>query len=232
MLFHLFNSARAVWPFQNVVQYITFRTAVASISAFAISLLMGPWLIRRLRQFQIGQIVRTDGPASHSKKSGTPTMGGLLILAAAFVPTLLWANLTNPDVWIAICATAGFGAIGFADDYLKITRKNTHGLFARYKMAAQLVVQLAAERGGAGAAEVDAVAADRLDETLFQRRAVVEEDAVQLLARPVDRLQMLQRHAEHGFRHRARVAGVTLAVHLAVAGKKEGAVDEDGGAIH
>jgi len=143
MLYHLFESLQGRYSFLNVAHYITFRTAAASITAFLISLLFGPWLIRRLREFQIGQVVRTDGPASHKTKSGTPTMGGLLILAAVFIPTLLWANLTNPDIWIAVLSTAGFGAIGFADDYLKVARKNTYGLFARYKMGAQCLVALA-----------------------------------------------------------------------------------------
>ena len=79
--------------------------------------------------------MRTDGPASHKPKAGTPTMGGLLILAAVFPPTLLWADLTNPYIWIAVLATAAFGAIGFVDDYLKVTRHSHHGLFARYKFA-------------------------------------------------------------------------------------------------
>jgi phospho-N-acetylmuramoyl-pentapeptide-transferase len=143
MLYHLSESLQGRFSILNVAHYITFRTAAASITAFLISLLFGPWLIRRLREFQIGQVVRTDGPASHKTKSGTPTMGGLLILAAVFIPTLLWANLTNPDIWIAVLATAGFGAIGFADDYLKVARRNTYGLFARYKMAAQCVVAFA-----------------------------------------------------------------------------------------
>ena len=142
MLYFLFERLHERIPFPNVVQYITFRTAAASITAFAISILCGPWFIRRLREFQIGQVVRTDGPASHKAKSGTPTMGGLLILAAVFIPTLLWANLTNPDIWIAVLSTAGFGVIGFADDYLKVARKNTYGLFARYKMGAQCLVAL------------------------------------------------------------------------------------------
>lgn len=142
MLYHLFESLQGRFSVLNVAHYITFRTAAASITAFLISLLFGPWLIRRLREFQIGQVVRTDGPASHKTKSGTPTMGGLLILAAVFIPTLLWANLTNPDIWIAVLSTAGFGAIGFADDYLKVARKNTYGLFARYKMLAQCLVAI------------------------------------------------------------------------------------------
>ena len=142
MLYYLLEPLGSKISVLNVVRYITFRTAAASITAFAISLLCGPWLIRRLREFQIGQVVRTDGPASHKPKAGTPTMGGLLILAGVFVPTLLWANLTNPYIWIAVFSTAGFGAIGFTDDYLKVTRKNTHGLSARHKMAAQCVVAL------------------------------------------------------------------------------------------
>jgi phospho-N-acetylmuramoyl-pentapeptide-transferase len=131
----------------NVVRYITFRTAAASLTALAISLLLGPWMIRRLREFQIGQVVRTDVPKAHQKKSGTPTMGGLLILTAVLVPTLLWADLTNAYVWIAMLATAAFGAIGFVDDYLKITRRSHHGLFARYKFLTQIIVGLAV--GGA-----------------------------------------------------------------------------------
>jgi phospho-N-acetylmuramoyl-pentapeptide-transferase len=140
MLFHLLAPLEAQISVLRVVGYITFRTAAASLTALALSLLLGPWLIRRLREFQIGQVIRTEGPASHKPKAGTPTMGGLLILAAVFVPTLLWADLTNPYVWIAVAATAAFGAIGFLDDYLKITRHSHHGLFARYKFAAQIVV--------------------------------------------------------------------------------------------
>ena len=126
----------------NVTRYITFRTAAASLTALAISLVMGPWLIRTLREFQIGQVIRHEGPATHRTKAGTPTMGGLLILAASLVPTLLWADLTNVYIWIAVLATAGFGAVGFADDYLKITRRSHHGLLPRYKMGAQIGVAL------------------------------------------------------------------------------------------
>ena len=124
----------------NVVRYITVRTAAATITALVISLLMGPWLIRKLREFQIGQIIRQDGPDSHRAKAGTPTMGGLLILAATLLPTLLWASLRNPFVWIAVLTTAAYGAIGFADDYLKIVRKSHHGLLPRYKLANQVLV--------------------------------------------------------------------------------------------
>jgi phospho-N-acetylmuramoyl-pentapeptide-transferase len=124
----------------NVVRYITVRTAAASMTALAISLILGPWLVRKLREFQIGQIIRQEGPSSHRAKAGTPTMGGLLILAATLGPTLLWANLKNPYVWIAVLSTAGFGAIGFADDYLKIVRKSHHGLRPRYKLVNQFLV--------------------------------------------------------------------------------------------
>ncbi|HET9012695.1 MAG TPA: phospho-N-acetylmuramoyl-pentapeptide-transferase, partial [Gemmatimonadaceae bacterium] len=95
--------------FLNVTRYITFRTAAASLTALAISLVLGPWLIRKLRDFQIGQVIRQEGPQSHRAKAGTPTMGGLLILAAALVPTLLWADLSNPFIWIAMGATLGCG---------------------------------------------------------------------------------------------------------------------------
>jgi phospho-N-acetylmuramoyl-pentapeptide-transferase len=124
----------------NVVRYITVRTGAAAITALVFSLVLGPWFVRKLREFQIGQIIRTDGPDSHRAKAGTPTMGGLLILTATLVPTLLWANLRNPYVWIAVLTTLAYGAIGFADDYLKISRKSHDGLLPRYKMANQIVV--------------------------------------------------------------------------------------------
>ena len=119
-----------------MTRYITFRTAAASITALLISLAFGPWLIRKLRAFQIGQVIRQEGPQSHRAKAGTPTMGGLLILAASLVPTLLWADLTNVYIWLAVLATASFGGIGLLDDYLKITRRSSGGLAARYKMGA------------------------------------------------------------------------------------------------
>jgi phospho-N-acetylmuramoyl-pentapeptide-transferase len=143
MLYHLLMSLYPQVSAFNVVRYITFRTAAASITALVISLVLGPWLIRRLREFQIGQVVRQEGPQSHHAKAGTPTMGGLLILAAALGPTLLWADLTNVYVWVAVLATAGFGAIGFLDDYLKITRRSSGGLKARHKMGLQIVIALA-----------------------------------------------------------------------------------------
>ena len=141
MLYYLLYPLHTSFSVFNVTRYITFRTAAASLTALALSLLMGPWLIRTLREFQIGQVIRHEGPATHRTKAGTPTMGGLLILASALVPTLLWADLTNVYIWIAVFATA-FGGVGFADDYLKITRHSHHGLIPRYKMGAQVAAAL------------------------------------------------------------------------------------------
>jgi phospho-N-acetylmuramoyl-pentapeptide-transferase len=143
MLYHLLLPFADRIPGLGVVPAITFRTAAASLTALALSLLLGPWVIARLRAFQIGQVVRQDGPASHKPKAGTPTMGGLLILVAVFVPTLLWSNLRNENVWIAVVSTALFGVIGFVDDYLKVKRHTHYGLFARYKFMAQVAVALA-----------------------------------------------------------------------------------------
>lgn len=128
-------------PFR-VVQYVTFRTAFASLTALFISILLGPWLIRKLRDFQIGQYIREEGPKSHQKKAGTPTMGGLLIIVSIVVPTLLWANLRNPYIWIALFGLCSFGAIGFWDDYTKVAKKRNLGLTARGKLMAQILSSL------------------------------------------------------------------------------------------
>jgi phospho-N-acetylmuramoyl-pentapeptide-transferase len=133
MLYYLHHLS-GYWPVLNVLRYITFRTAAASLTAMALGLFLGPWMVRKLRDFQIGQVIRQDGPATHRAKAGTPTMGGLLILTSALVPTLLWADLTNAFIWIAVLATAAFGTIGFADDYMKIVRRDHHGLRPRYKI--------------------------------------------------------------------------------------------------
>jgi phospho-N-acetylmuramoyl-pentapeptide-transferase len=143
MLYHLLYPFHTQLSVLNVTRYITFRTAAASLSALAISLLLGPWMIRKLREFQIGQVIRQEGPSTHRQKAGTPTMGGLLILTAAVVPTLLWADLTNVFVWIAVLTTIGFGSIGFADDYLKIVRRSHYGLWPRYKMGYQVLIAVA-----------------------------------------------------------------------------------------
>jgi phospho-N-acetylmuramoyl-pentapeptide-transferase len=143
MLYHLLYPFHTQLSVLNVTRYITFRTAAATLSALAISLALGPWMVGKLREFQIGQVIRQDGPQSHRPKAGTPTMGGLLILTASLVPTLLWADLTNVYIWIAVLTTAGYGAIGFADDYLKIVRRSHHGLLPRYKMGNQIAIGLA-----------------------------------------------------------------------------------------
>ncbi len=140
MLYHLLYPLHTSIGALNVTRYITFRTAAASLTALVLSLLLGPWMIRTLREFQIGQVIRQEGPQSHRAKAGTPTMGGLLILTAALVPTLLWADLTNAYVWIAVLSTAAFGGVGFADDYLKVVRRSHHGLIPRYKMGLQVVI--------------------------------------------------------------------------------------------
>jgi phospho-N-acetylmuramoyl-pentapeptide-transferase len=142
MLYELLPPLAQYFGVLNVTRYITFRTAAASLTALAISLLLGPWMIRRLREFQIGQVIRQEGPQSHRAKAGTPTMGGLLILSSALVPTLLWADLANPFIWIAVLATLGFGTVGFIDDFLKVTRGSHHGLRPRHKMAGQILIGL------------------------------------------------------------------------------------------
>src|SRR5437763_1561883 len=126
----------------NVFQYITFRTAYASITALVISLFLGPWLITRLRDFQIGQHIREEGPKSHQTKAGTPTMGGVLIVVSILVPTLLWTNLRNPFVWLAVLSTLAYGAIGFTDDYLKIRHRRNLGLSGRAKIGLQILVSV------------------------------------------------------------------------------------------
>ena len=140
MLFHLLYPLHTELSVLNVVQYITVRTAAASLTAFVLTLLLGPRVIRYLRGVQVGQVIRDDGPQSHQAKAGTPTMGGLLILAAAVAPTLLWVDLRNLYVWTALLATLAFGFIGFIDDYLKVTRGSHHGLRPRHKAALQCVV--------------------------------------------------------------------------------------------
>ena len=134
-LFHLFT------PFR-VFGYATFRTAFSSLTALFLCIALGPWLIHKLREFQIGQYIREEGPKSHMKKAGTPTMGGILIIISIVVPTLLWANLRNPYVWIALFALVGFGLIGFWDDYAKIRRKQNLGLSVKQKFFLQVLAAM------------------------------------------------------------------------------------------
>jgi phospho-N-acetylmuramoyl-pentapeptide-transferase len=121
----------------RLFRFLTFRTAFAGLTALAIALALGPWLIRRLKAFEVGQYIREDGPKSHASKAGTPTMGGLLINIAIIVPTLLWADLTNPFIWIAILSLVTFGAIGFVDDFAKLRKQRNLGLTSRQKLVAQ-----------------------------------------------------------------------------------------------
>jgi len=140
MFYHLLYPLHERIGAFNVFQYITFRTAMSTLTALLVSLLLGPWLIRRLQHFQIGQEIREEGPKSHQAKRGTPTMGGLLILTAVVLPTLLWTDLSSVFVWTSVAATLAFGAIGFTDDYLKIVRKHNLGLRAGAKLSMQVLV--------------------------------------------------------------------------------------------
>lgn len=142
MLYHLLYSLHTHVSAFNVFRYITVRAASAAVTALVLSLILGPPLIRWLRAFKIRQTIRQDGPATHFTKEGTPTMGGLLILLAIVVPTLLWANLTNKFVWIVLLSTVWLGLIGFLDDYLRVVKKYPKGLRGRYKMAAQIALGL------------------------------------------------------------------------------------------
>ena len=129
-------------PFR-IFRYLTFRTAFASLTALLIALFIGPFVIQKLKEFQIGQFVRDDGPQSHLKKSGTPTMGGVLIAIAILLPTILWSDPANPFVWVTVFSTAAFGAIGFADDYIKVVQRRSLGLTARAKLIWQFLAGLA-----------------------------------------------------------------------------------------
>ena len=124
----------------RIFRYLTFRTAFATLTALLIALFIGPWVIEKLREFQIGQYVREDGPQSHLKKTGTPTMGGVLICIAILLPTVLWSDPANPFVWITVFSTLAFGAIGFADDYIKVVQRRSLGLTARAKLLWQSLV--------------------------------------------------------------------------------------------
>ncbi len=129
-------------PFR-VFSYVTFRTLAASLTAFLLGVLLMPWFIRKMRQLAIGQPIREDGPESHLKKAGTPSMGGLLIVFCTLVPALLFTHLTNPYVWVAMFALAGYAAIGFADDWLKVRRGRNLGLTGRQKMGMQVLMMFA-----------------------------------------------------------------------------------------
>jgi phospho-N-acetylmuramoyl-pentapeptide-transferase len=128
-----------IGPFR-VFRYVTSRTAFASLTALFLCVALGPWLIHKLRQFQIGQYIREEGPQSHQKKAGTPTMGGVLIIISIVIPTLLWADLRNSYVWIAILTLVAYGTVGFLDDYAKVAKRQNLGISGRRKMAYQISV--------------------------------------------------------------------------------------------
>ncbi len=138
----LFLKLQHYFPPFRIFRYLTFRTAFASLTALFTALIVGPLVINRLREFQIGQYIREEGPKAHQKKAGTPTMGGLLIAIAVVVPTLLWADLSNRFVWIAVFATCAFAAIGFTDDYTKVARRRNLGLTARAKLGLQIATSI------------------------------------------------------------------------------------------
>ena len=138
LLYHLHDRFGAF----NVFRYATFRSALAASTALLLALALGPWLIRRLSEFQIRQEIREEGPASHQAKRGTPTMGGLLIITAIVLPTLMWANMADPLVWIAVGSILLFGLVGFMDDYLKIARRQNLGLRPSAKFGLQILIGL------------------------------------------------------------------------------------------
>ena len=142
MLYHLLYPLHELFSFFNVFRYITFRTIYSILTALLISFIIGPWLIKKLRVFQIQQVVREDVPSRHMAKNGTPTMGGSLILAAILIPTFFWSDLTNPYVWILLLTTLAFGILGFFDDYKKLRDKKGIGIRARYKFPIQVAIGL------------------------------------------------------------------------------------------
>lgn len=142
MIIWLAELLQPYFSFFRLFEYLSFRAIVSILTALAFSLWMGPRLIRHLQQLQIGQVVRHDGPESHFSKRGTPTMGGIMILASIILTVLLWADLSNPYVWAVIFVLLGYGAVGFVDDYRKVVRKNSDGLVARWKYFWQSAIAL------------------------------------------------------------------------------------------
>ena len=140
MLYYLLFRLRDVFVGFNVFRYITFRTAFAALTALLISFILGPWLIERMKRIKVGQFIREEGPKSHHIKAGTPTMGGILIVISIVVPTILWADILNPYIWIILFVTVAYAAIGFVDDYRKLAKKRNLGLTAAEKFGAQFAV--------------------------------------------------------------------------------------------
>ncbi len=144
MLVYLADYLSQFYSGFHVFQYLTMRAILGALSALAISLLLGPLMIRKLSHYQVGQFVRDDGPESHLVKAGTPTMGGALILAAIVIATLLWADLSNRYIWVVLAVTVAFGAIGWVDDYKKLIKKQSLGLKAKHKYLWQTIAGLGA----------------------------------------------------------------------------------------
>ena len=142
MIYDLLYPLHTIFSSFNVFRYITFRTIYATITALVICFLVGPWLIRKLQSMQIGQQIREDGPQSHLVKKGTPTMGGILIIFAVVVSTLLWANLSIDYIWLILLVTVGYGLIGFIDDYRKLTGKNSKGVSGKKRLTAEILIAL------------------------------------------------------------------------------------------
>ncbi|HDS05488.1 MAG TPA: phospho-N-acetylmuramoyl-pentapeptide-transferase [Deltaproteobacteria bacterium] len=142
MIYEFLYPLHTVFSFFNVFRYITFRTIFASITALVICLFVGPWLIRKLQSLQIGQHIREDGPQSHLSKKGTPTMGGILIIIAVVISTFLWGNLTVNYIWLVLLVTVGYGLIGFADDYRKLTGSSSKGISGKTRLAFEIVIAL------------------------------------------------------------------------------------------
>jgi phospho-N-acetylmuramoyl-pentapeptide-transferase len=140
MLYYLLYPLHTTYSFFNVFRYITFRTIYAAITALVICFVVGPWLINKLRSLQIGQAIREDGPRSHLSKKGTPTMGGILVIFAVVISTLLWANLLDDYIWFVIMVTVGYGLIGFMDDYRKLTSGSSSGISGKARLTGEILI--------------------------------------------------------------------------------------------
>ncbi len=142
MIYHLLYPLHVEYSFLNVFRYITFRTIYATITALVICFVFGPWLIRKLQSLRVGQTIRGDGPETHLAKEGTPTMGGVLIIFAVVISTLLWANLTVDYIWLAVMVTVAFGLIGFMDDYRKLVKSNSKGIPGKVRLSGEIIIAL------------------------------------------------------------------------------------------
>jgi phospho-N-acetylmuramoyl-pentapeptide-transferase len=144
VFYHFLYPLKSLFSPFNVFRYLTFRTFSAILTSLVISLIIGPWCIRKLKEMQISQYIREEGPQSHYSKAGTPTMGGLMIIGAMLASTLLWADLKNSYVWLLVVVVIGFGAVGFYDDYLKVVKKHNKGLTGVQKLLGQVLIALVA----------------------------------------------------------------------------------------